>query len=77
MGRKRYPQYHGATKLPPNTTSVCDVIGCEQQARQVVTIEFSYMRGEDECVRLCDPHAERAIGDVEGLCVSVPSEAWK
>ncbi|MFO1465831.1 MAG: hypothetical protein U1F35_05230 [Steroidobacteraceae bacterium] len=77
MNRHRYPRFDSDRKLPENTASICDVIGCNEQAKKTVFIQFSYMRGEDECVKLCAPHAERAIGDPEGLCVSVPQEAWK
>ena len=77
MSRRKYPRYHGSHKLAPNTTSVCAVIGCDAQARKSVTVEFSYMRGEDECVRLCDAHASKAQVDVDGLCDNVPKEAWK
>lgn len=75
--RDRYPQFDSMRELSPNTSSICQASGCQAQATKVVFMQFSYMRGEDECVRCCDEHAKLALPEPTKFVALFPHEAWK
>ena len=57
---KKYPLISGAKNHKKNTSACCK---CGALGRYKVTIECSYMRGEDDVVWACEEHKK----DVEFL----------
>ena len=51
---KGYPRFGEYRQLSKRTGSVCAL--CDEQATHKQFIEYSYMRGDDEAVKVCREH---------------------
>lgn len=79
MSRRSYPYYDGRRKIKPapNPPKKCAVPHCEDAATYRVEVQFTWFRSDDGTVDVCEPHAKKAMDDVDGLCENVPQQAWK
>ena len=57
MARKRYPHLASVTKRLGKKHPKCQWPGCEERATHNVTIQWSFLRGEDQVNYVCGDHA--------------------
>lgn len=77
MSRRQYPRLDSVKRLREREQKKCGATGCTERATKWVSIQFTYMRGEDEGVYSCDKHADGCNTRTSEFCGRFPPEAWK
>ena len=63
---RQYPRISEVNKKPKLTKKICECKGCNNIATRLVTVQITYMRGDDEIYQTCDDH-KRNMPAILGL----------